>query len=195
MQIPNLSIDALEQSSSVVFLLNDGLEITYCNPAWDEFARANGGGKWTRDKVAGYDLTQCIPPVLRSFYDRVFASARNGEVMEFEYHCSSPEKFRLLHMRVLPFLQAGGFAVVNSVRIETKYGEPSPANATPYFEKHGLATMCAHCRRVRLQESWHWVPGLLNTHEPSISHGLCPICHAYFYGDLKCAPPDPSIMK
>jgi PAS domain-containing protein len=38
-----LSRNTVERSKNVIFLVDAKMRITYCNPAWDEFALANGG--------------------------------------------------------------------------------------------------------------------------------------------------------
>jgi hypothetical protein len=46
--LPGSLAATLENHSSVVFALDPELRIQYCNPAWDEFAAANGAGYLTR---------------------------------------------------------------------------------------------------------------------------------------------------
>ena len=38
-----LSRNTVERSKDVIFMVDAKMRITYCNPAWDEFALANGG--------------------------------------------------------------------------------------------------------------------------------------------------------
>jgi hypothetical protein len=158
-------LEKLEGDLSPIFILDPALRITYCNSAWDKFALENGGAKATRRNVVGTAVMDVIPDPLKKFYADAFAQAGELEKpWEHDYECSSPELYRLCHMRVLS-LKNGFFLVENSLRIEeTHSGEglvAGPVEAM-YRDKNGLISMCAHCRRTRRNESsetsWDWAP-------------------------------------
>jgi hypothetical protein len=68
--------------------------------------------------------------------------------------------------------------------------EPHPERDAPYDtdalrDKHGLITMCTHCRRTRLPvspDTWVWVPELVRRMPPEVSHGICSVCFDIYYG-------------
>lgn len=185
-----LSRATVERSNEVVFLVDPGLRITYCNPAWDKFALANGGEQVVAARVIGTDLMRVIPESLRDLYSGLFQRcAQQHLTFDFDYECSSAEVYRLLHMNILPLNKAGALAFVNSIRIEHVHGPERPAveAADVYVSPQGIVTLCSHCRRTRRREAsdiWDWVPPFLNTTEWKVSHGVCPTCLSYFYSSF-----------
>ena len=193
-----LDRDTLERSKDVVFIVDSELRITYCNPAWDEFALANSGEEVVGARVLGTDLMRVIPESLRDFYSEVLQHCRQRHLtFDLDYECSSAELYRLLHMTILPLKRSGELAFVNATRVERIHGAECPASSPTdtYFSAHGLITVCCHCRRTRRQDAsdlWDWVPAFLQpaflqTRRWEISHGMCPVCVSYFYSQYLAA--------
>lgn len=177
----------LERSQAVICVLDSDLRITYCNPAWDEFARQNAGQSVMTQGVAGSRLLEVVAEPLQAFYQGIFAQAGvTGQVQEFDYECSSAEIYRTFHMQVLPLKHGHGFLVMHSLRVEKPLdfrAAQAPDDAR-YAGPGGLIVMCCHCRRTRharKPEVWDWVPAYLDPLRRKVSHGLCPVCYAYFY--------------
>ncbi len=177
----------LERSQAVICVLDPELRITYCNPAWDEFACQNAGPGALAQGVIGSPLLEAVPDPLKAFYREFFAQARaTGKVQEFDYECSSAQVFRTFHMQVLPLKQEQGFLVMHSLRVEKPLdfrSEHAPDDWR-YAGPDGIIVMCCHCRRTRRvhdAEVWDWVPAYLRPEQAKVSHGLCPVCYAYFY--------------
>jgi hypothetical protein len=179
----------LEADQAIIYMLAPDLRILYCNKAWDEFASLNGGVGLNREAVLGKPILDVIPEPLRPFYANGFAKAqRDIRPWEHDYECSSPELFRLFHMRVLP-LANSYLLVENSLRVEKPHGSERPAmspSSASYLSEDGILTMCCHCRRTRRISGgnapiWDWVPAFLTDAPGYISHGLCQNCRAYFY--------------
>lgn len=176
----------LEHSKAVICVLDPDLRITYCNPAWDEFARQNSGQDVLAQGVVGSRLLDVVAEPLRAFYEDIFQRAETtGQVQEFDYECSSSELYRSFHMQVLPLKEPHGFLVMHSLRVEKPLDfRPTQApDDARYAGSDGIIVMCCHCRRTRrFQDShaWDWVPVYLERRS-GVSHGLCGICHAYFY--------------
>src|ERR1035437_1131049 len=64
-----------EDEVGVVFGLDEGFKITYCNPAWDRFAVENGGSEeLLRESQLGRPLFDSIPQVLHECYEEAFQS-------------------------------------------------------------------------------------------------------------------------
>ncbi|HUO59455.1 MAG TPA: PAS domain-containing protein [Candidatus Acidoferrales bacterium] len=182
-----LSPDIVERSQDVIFLADAEMRITYCNPAWDRFALANGGESCVAEKALGTNLMSVVPEVLKGFYLGLFQSCRDQhKPFDLDYECSSAEFFRLLHMNVLPLNEQGDLALINSIRVERPHGEDrAPVDPRDiYLSKEGIISMCSHCRRSRRQDAlgnWDWVPSFLQTGNWNISHGVCPVCFSYFF--------------
>ena len=177
----------LERSQAVICVLDPELRITYCNPAWDAFARKNGGSGALAQGVIGSRLLEAVADPLRNFYQEFFARARaTGQVQEFDYECSSAEVYRSFHMQVLPLKQERGYLVVHSLRVEKPldFRSAHVPDDRRYAGPDGIIVMCCHCRRTRRAqdpEVWDWVPAYVGLQQGKVSHGLCPVCYAYFY--------------
>lgn len=186
-----LSHSRLEAEPAVIYILRPDLRIVYCNLAWDRFAAENHGRNLDRSEILGTVFLDAIPGPLKKFYADAFAEAREtGNIWEHDFECSSPELFRLFHMRVLP-LSGGHILVENSMRFEESHRRESPlaCDKVAYVNEHGILTMCCHCRRTRRigsreHETWDWIPGFLIEQPGRVSHGLCHTCMAYFYPDV-----------
>jgi hypothetical protein len=185
----DLPRESVDQTSNVICVVDADLSISYCNPAWDRFALQNGGQSALSSLVVNRSLREFIPEPLRRFYDDVFSRARTGSV-SFDYECSSPELYRSFRMQVMYLKQYGGFAFINSLRLEHTYHIAGDAAFTPESFAHetaaGFIVMCCHCRRTRRHEGenvWDWVPEHLKRPPLTVSHGICPTCAAYFYPD------------
>lgn len=187
-----IPISTLEASGDVSCQLNSDLRIVYCNPAWDRFARANNGGMALSDRVLGSMIMDFVPSELHEFYRAAFASAQDA-VVEFDYECSSPDLYRTFQMQILPVEQPQGYTVINALTLEERMEGKRPALVPggEYLSDAGIITVCSHCRRSRRVDcsgQWDWVPANLKPPLRNVSHGLCPICHEYFYRHLlsKC---------
>ena len=180
-------IQDLERSKSVVYVLDRDHCILYCNQAWDDFAEQNGGHGLIRTSILGRNILQAMDAPLRRFYATVYRQVlETGQPFELDFECSSPELYRVFHMRVLPVQNGGRLLVINSLAVERPHGldrPAQPAGLALYADAHGFLHMCAHCRRTRRMEDsrWDWVPSYLHQPPAPVSHGLCPACMAYFY--------------
>jgi hypothetical protein len=173
----------LEENRSVVYALDAGLRLLYANPAWARFASENGENPEALNRrFMGQPIHNVIPHALRDFYAAVYARViERNEQLQHTYECSSPSRFRLMHMRLFPLKERGGILCVNSEVAEGAHiRTPGPPNEGRYRED-GLINMCSHCRRTRraAKEDWDWVPNYVESPPPMISFGLCPICREY----------------
>lgn len=176
--------DVLESTANVAYILDGNLRISYCNPAWDRFALANEGELATAEKVLGTPVLAYVSKHLRHFYQVMFDRSRaEKRLVEFDFECSSPYVYRLLHMQLLPFKESDGILIMNSVRIERAHDLSLPRQSPQAYFHEDIATLCAHCRRAKhaTEEQWDWVPELLRDKSGRISHGICPVCRDYMY--------------
>ncbi len=179
---------ALDRSPSVSYIVDSQFRIMYCNPAWNRFAVCNGGSSLAVDLVLGSDLFDAIPDVLKPAYSDAFSQVQStGLVWEQSYECSSPAVFRTYRMRIHLLRPRDWFVVTNTLVIERPHTETAAADANRYVDPNGFVTVCAHCRcskRVDDPSRWDFIPEYLTLRlgsTPKVSHGLCPICRAYFY--------------
>ena len=186
-------LENLETDRSIMYMLGPSLRIIYCNKAWDEFASLNGGIGLERNVILGTSILDVVPSPLRAFYEDAFAQVRQQlKPWEHDFECSSPDTFRLFHMRVLPLPNSNSI-VENSLQVEKPHGPERPAmsaDRTSYVNENGILAMCCHCRRTRRINAgavsvWDWVPAFLTDPPGRVSHGLCRTCRAYYYPDAE----------
>ncbi len=179
---------ALDRSPAVSYLLDSQFRIMYCNPAWNRFARSNGAPRLAGELVLGCDLFDAIPDVLKPAYSDAFRRVlTTGQVWEQSYECSSPTLFRVFRMRIHLLRPQDWFIVTNTLVVERWHESMARAEENSYVDGNGITTTCAHCRcsrRVDKPDQWDFVPENLKLRPDSavkLSHGLCPLCRAYFY--------------
>jgi len=189
----SLSIQGLQADRSVICIVDADSRIVFCNWAWDRFAFQNGGLALSHLFILGTSVLDVTPAPLRPFYENAYITARkSGVAWDHDFECSSSDKFRLFHMRVLPI---GGpyLCIENSLRVERRH-ESETAEAdllvARYVDENGLTVMCCHCRRTRQARNigspkWHWIPGFLDSPPRNVSHGLCDICLRFFYPEIR----------
>lgn len=182
-----ISEDILDHDTAVIFAIDSGFRIIYCNEAWDRFALENGGPHLVRSGQVGRALADVVAEPLQRFYwDAFDAVLTTGKPWDHCYECSSADVYRKFHMRLIPFPARGGLLVVNSLVQEHPHsglGQEAPSIEL-YTSQEGLVTMCAHCRRTRRlgdPSIWDFVPGFVANMPPKVSHGLCLLCWAYHY--------------
>jgi hypothetical protein len=181
-------VAALQTNASVSYIVDSRYRFLYCNPAWDRFAKSNGAPQLAHSTVIGTSLFHAIPEILQPLYSQAFNEVLiKKDVWELLYECSSPTLFRKYLMRIHPLRKKGSFLVTNTLAVERSHSTLFDATSEAYCGNNGLIMMCAHCRctrRVGDPESWDFVPEyflLPDKDSLRVTHGLCPVCHAYFY--------------
>jgi CheY-like chemotaxis protein len=179
-------VATLERNDASTCALDDELRVTYVNPAWCAFSRENGGTWGDARWAIGVSLLDSIPAPLRSFYERLFESARTAPApVEHSYECSSGATYRRSRMRIFR-CDGGALVVTHSLSQQVSHRwVASPAIERLYRSRDGIVVQCSHCRRVRRLGTeagrWDWVPDYLAKHSASVSHGLCSVCAEYHY--------------
>lgn len=173
-------------------MLDAGLNIVYCNPAWDRFAAENDGEKCRFSLLRGRHLLEGVPQPLTRFFITAFDAVRDsGQPFEFDYECSSALFFRTFRMRILPVQGEGEYLVWHSLRVERPHDRAAVApDDRRYRSSDGVLVMCCHCRRTRrsdASEAWDWVPDYVASHPARVSTGICPACYLYFYPEIFAA--------
>jgi PAS fold len=183
--LAGFSSQSLETNPDVIYVVDRFLNLVYCNAAWDVFARENKGEQLARDKFIGKYCLNGVPEFLRDLYKRIYSKVlRTGTPWEHDYQCSSPTKYRIFHMRILP-LKRSHLLIENSLALECSHRRTRHRKLDArYINRRGWIIMCSHCRRIehfnpKGKREWHWVPSYLITAPAPISHGLCPACISY----------------
>lgn len=177
----------LDANPQPCYAVSEDLNLTYCNAAWDQHAREEGGTSAAMaGNVISRNLLGFVAPELISFYRDLFGRARAlGGSVSHDYECSTPLVFRLYRMEVYPMRPGAGFVVENSLRVERPHDRPSVEPSDDlYKDKNGIIHCCANCRRtlrVNGPPAWDWVPTYLESRELNISHGVCPMCLEFYY--------------
>jgi hypothetical protein len=175
----------LDDAPSVLVALDSKGTILWVNKAWRQRARAYGEAAFLQRFGPGHSYFEGISEPLRSFYSSVLQNALlTGEPFEQEYECSSPDTFRMNHLRVLPF-GADGFLLVHSIVVERPHErEEAAAVERAYRNEDGLIVQCSNCRRVRRRDTavWDWVRAWARASPPHTSHGICKPCIGYYWG-------------
>jgi hypothetical protein len=174
--------EAYDHNESVIYLLDADLRISRCNSAWDRFAVANSGEDVIRAKVVGRSVMDVVPAVLQDFYRIAYENVRKARREWWHvFECSSPSVLRHFHMRILP--SGGGGLVTISTLIDEAAADVSESPSIhDVVDEDGIATMCAHCRRVQRihrPDIWIWAPELLIRGKVLTRPGLCDFCEAY----------------
>jgi hypothetical protein len=176
--------DAYDGDPAMIYELDQDLKFLRCNPAFDRFARDNGGIDLSGSKLLGTCIMDVTPPVLRDFYSTAYHAVRRFQRQWWHvFDCSSSDVFRLFQMRLLP-ADADHILVINTLIREEPHETQIAARIEEYTDAEGIATICANCRRVEHLTQpgrWDWVPSLLSLSGTLVRPGLCPFCVAYHY--------------
>jgi hypothetical protein len=176
-----------EAEASVVFCLDLNLKITYCNPAWDRFARENGGSGLCLPAPIGRCVLEAVGGAERDYFEKLFRRVlTQSEPWERDYECSSGALFRKFRQRLVPMREGRGLVVMNSLCIERPHDRPScPSLDEVYRNSDGIIVMCSSCRRTRRnlpgERLWDWVPAFVDRFPEGTSHGLCHPCFEAYY--------------
>lgn len=173
-----------------IFGLWPDFRLAWVNRGYLEFAAANDGGDVPARWAAGAPLWEAVGEPLTDFYLPHFERLlREGRAWSHTYECSSPTTYRRNRMTVSPVKDRQGLLVVNAVVAEAPHdvAERPPREPSPvYVGAGGLVKMCANCRRAIRTDGggWDWVPAYVRRIPLNVSHGLCPLCAQWLYGDL-----------
>ncbi len=169
-------------ASHVVVVASDGT-LLWANESWYAFGRANGAPLPSISPGTNY-FHSAPPGDVRVWLERATAAVlAQNVVFEENYDCSSPTRARAFRMRIFPVPRIG-LLFEHTLSRERAHGRRmgSP-NEDPYRTKFGVILTCSNCRRFRRRrlDAWDWIPAWLDSPPSAVSHGLCPVCAAYYY--------------
>ena len=186
---------ALAVETEVAWLLDEQLLIMAVSPAWNRFARANGGGDSTLagavigtgwlGHIEGEQPRSLFENVALAALDLRERAAISG--LRVEADCNTPSLRRQTSTQFVPILDgdaAIGLYVRSSVTAETPIGESYRIRELEALSfQDGLIRMCSGCRRVKTAElTWELVTQLIAHTPANVSHGFCDPCAALIYG-------------
>jgi hypothetical protein len=176
-------IPSRDSSLVLTYRIDAGDRISYVNPAWTEFARANQGEAVLPEKVLGSSLLDATDDLtVRALYRTMIQHVRAGQPVRFHYRCDAPDRRRTFEMEIVP-LADGEVEFVSTLLHE----EPRPPVALLQKEARRderLLRVCSWCQRVALPDN-SWVPveaavealHLLEAETfPRLTHGICDPC-------------------
>jgi hypothetical protein len=168
-------------ASQVVVVAADGT-LLWANEAWYAFGRANGVALPSISPGTNY-FHAAGEGEVRVWLERATSAVlAQNVVVEQNYDCSSPTQTRAFRMRIFPAPRIG-LLFEHTLSRERTHGRRMCPNEVTYRTKFGVILTCSNCRRFRRRrlDAWDWVPAWLETPPSSVSHGLCPVCAAYYY--------------
>jgi hypothetical protein len=177
---------SLDADTAVCFVLDEKLQLTYCNPAWDQFAVQNDAPHLVAEKVLGMHVLQSTSGPLVGYYQSLFAQAlADRQPTHLDFQCSSAELERLMEMHVNPLRRTRALLIACSIRLEKPHDPSREPVQDGYRDEHGVMTMCSNCRRTRRAgvkpETWDWIAEFVEHQQKRVSHGLCDLCLEYYY--------------
>jgi hypothetical protein len=183
--IPETSLAAWGADSSVIHAIWPDGRLAFFNAAWNRFAIENGAPALRDTWPLGRSLWDAVPQILLPFYRAHFAeSLAQLRLFQHDYECSSPTHRRTFHLRASPIADGAALLLVHALSREDLHAERLDAAEAEYLDADGIATQCAHCRRVRTPDGadrWDFVPAYVAHQRLNISHGLCGPCLELYY--------------
>jgi len=193
-------MEVLDREPAVVYALDRAGTVVYVNPAWDRFARANGGpravlsehvvGTRWLDHIGGEETRARFEEIFRRVLERDGTRGARGVSLWSE--CSSPGLYRKLVTRFEPVFAASGEAegvlslstIIAEAPIAERHVVSLPDDAR-FQGTTGRITQCAWCRRVHLAGTeprlWLFVPAYVESPPSLLDHGICELCRELYY--------------
>lgn len=161
--------------------------IVYANAAWWQFAKENGAGDLTPEKILGRSLYDFIDggstkDVLRLIIERTRAGRTPHPI---PYRCDAPTVRRYMEMRVQQ-VENGEIEFINRfVRFQI---DPFLTPSALFSESPDFLRVCSWCKKVRLPDG-KWedfrssstaLEMFASTHGRPLTHGICDDCSELF---------------
>lgn len=180
-------VDELDREEGIVVALDHEGTIVWTNQAWEKFARDNDGDEISPRFGLGARYLDGITGPLRPYFEAVFDNVRaTQEPFEQDYECSSPDLFRLHHVRILP-IDEHGLLIEHSARASHPHGGgPELTTDAAFRDDRGMLLQCSNCRRVHcVGDGWHWIREWVKTPPVATTHGLCAACAGHYFATTR----------
>lgn len=187
-QTAYLNIDSVAKSPDVIYIIDKNMVLKGYNEAWVNFAQNNNGKEILQRFELGTVMTKVGEEPIRSFLREAYLEAlEENKPFEHTYECSSPDNYRLFRQTAYPLYGSTGLVISHHLVEEKPHEEEASEFSKQFTDEHGIVTQCQNCRKIRNPEnrrSWFWVPALVRTPLPEISHGICSTCLDHYYPDI-----------
>lgn len=185
---PFLDLEEIAASSDVIYILDNDLILRGYNDAWVNFARENNGQEILQLYQLGSNITNCFKEPFHSYYTKSYklAIAVNQPFSQI-YECHSDSTFRTFKQFAYPINGTKGLIISNHLILQKPHWQQSQAFTVQLINRDGFIVQCSNCRKTRNPDNvnqWYWVPELLLSTPPNISHSICPQCLEHFYPNL-----------
>jgi hypothetical protein len=171
--------DVESASETIVGTWPDGT-IAYVNPAYLEFARANGAPvDFEQRWGVGAQLLDSVPEPMRGRYLAGMAAARGAtRFWETGYRCPTPTQQQRYRLRIYPLLGGDGLLHVHTLVWREPWEAAPDVGEAAFRLANGLIRQCADCRHVFRPgpDRWEMVASFIDDPPPKVTHGLCPSC-------------------
>lgn len=190
-------IDEMERYEGAAFGLTSDLVIGYVNPAWFQFAHANGAAGMSSRSYLGESVLASVGGSLRPFFEQHYRRClADQRPWSHDYACSSAELYRSFHTNVYPIAEGRGLLVVNALVVEAPHDAETQLSAQPpitdrYLREDGAMLQCMHCRRMQRADKsaqWDWVPAFVEQIPENMTGGLCKPCYRVHYPSAPAMP-------
>jgi len=186
-----INADTLARATDACCVLDSSLQFLYCNCAWDDFARANGGTRAAMGEALLHKrLLTYIPDILKSFYAHQFNILRQrGTVWYHRYECPSPREFAVYELQALLMHDQNEILICHSQIVRRPHTRPAVEPRGSTRNGGRPVSMCCHCRRTFRDDgsgAWDWIPAYVQNPPANYIACLCQPCTDYYQhgGDL-----------
>ncbi len=167
----------------VIYRLNDRDEICFVNQQYDEFDRSNDSPTIMSQSVLNQSLWDFIAgDTTKELYREVVKRVRNGNQIQFQFRCDSPDCRRLMAMSVSRCengeIEFTVDTLSKEMRSPTMLLEPNLTRSNEFL------LVCSWCKKVRIPEGWVEVEEAISkshllekTILPELTHGICDPCY------------------
>jgi hypothetical protein len=165
--------------------LDNEFRIISVDPAWTQFAVANGAPDLVPPAPYGRSVwTYLSDSTTAHLWIAVFQKViKTGTPIAVPIRCDAPGVRRYLDLLVSPRPICGVRVTSTVARLEPRADEPLLDADVPRTSE--LLKMCSWCKRIRLPAGWMDIEAAARVNGifergglPEISHGMCPKCFA-----------------
>ncbi|MEI8257291.1 MAG: PAS domain-containing protein [Deltaproteobacteria bacterium] len=172
-------VAALERHGSPLVAIDSSGLITWTNRAWRASAGHGTQGRGAARTGASY--FDAVPGDCREALARAIAEClRSTEPVERDHECRLPGEVGCVRVRLLRLDVVDVLIAHNRSSRSPEHGERISRDCNDFV------VMCSNCRHVRRvgTRAWDWIPEWVATPPARVSHGICPVCHGFYWGDL-----------
>lgn len=181
----------MQPDARIKYRLDVNGRIVGVNDEWDRFAHQNSGDEVLWAKVMHRPIEDFIDdPETREFYSRTIDQVRNGNMSIFQFRCDSPDRCRLLEMRVE--LTVDGLVEFTSRPIWIEERRPELLFDASAPRTSTMLRVCSWCKKIFVNGAWIEVDETRlfdGPEKPSLTHGVCDDCNAKLRKNLASQPP------